>query len=307
MKATWGRAGPSHRVGEAAMNTNPAFGKAGVALAAAIFLVAPIAGAQHATAGGMMGSAPVRMVAPALRAPAGSVIVRSNGTRSYTSAPHRRGTTAPRAATASDFLFNSPPDPYLNSGTVPMYINGVLNAGPGSTFIGNNNLLGVKAFIDPVTELQLATYERLARDFQSAGIFVPLLPGYAAVPTDEDQDAEAYPPDQGQPDQQQPQQQQPQVIVIREEPQGGNESAAEQEQPNAPAEEQAPLRDEGEFLLIFRDGHSERAAAFTRSGDQVVYITPDGLRQSTAISEIDMDATQRVNQERGTPLQLSSN
>lgn len=182
-----------------------------------------------------------------------------------------------------------------------MYINGILNAGPGSTFIGNNNLLGVKAFIDPVTELQLATYERLARDFQSAGIFVPLLPGYAVVPTDNDQGAEAYPPDQGQPDQQQQQQ----VIIIREEPQGGNESAAEQ--PSAPAEEQAPLRDEGEFLLIFRDGHSERAAAFTRSGDQVVYITPDGLRQSTAISEIDMDATQRVNQERGTPLQLSSN
>lgn len=292
------------------MNTNPALGKAGLALAAAIFLAAPIAVAQHATAGGMIGSAPVRMMASpaALRAPAGSVIVRSNGTRAYTSGPRRRGTTAPRAATAGDFLFNSPPDPYLNSGTVPMYINGVLNAGPGSTFIGNNNLLGVKAFIDPVTELQLATYERLARDFQSAGVFVPLLPGYAAVPTDEDQEAEASPPDQGQPDQdqqQQPQAQQPQVIVIREEPQGGNESAAEQA--NAPGEDQAPLRDEGEFLLIFRDGHSERAAAFTRSGDQVVYITPDGLRQSTAISEIDMDATQRVNQERGTPLQLNSN
>lgn len=184
-----------------------------------------------------------------------------------------------------------------------MYINGVLNAGPGSAFIGNNNLLGVKAFIDPVTELQLATYERLARDFRSAGIFVPLLPTYAEAPADEDQSAEAYPQDQGQPDQQQ-QPQQPQVIVIREEAQNGENAAAQQ---SAPAEEEAPIRDEGEFLLIFRDGHSERAAAFTRSGDQVVYITPDGLRQSTAVSEIDVDATQRANQERGTPLQLSSN
>ena len=156
-----------------------------------------------------------------------------------------------------------------------------------------------------MTQLQLATYERLARDFQSAGIFVPLLPTYAEAPTDEDQSAEAYPQDQGQPDQQQQQPQQPQVIIIREEPPGANENA--EAQPNAPEEEETPLRDEGEFLLIFRDGHSERAAAFTRSGDQVVYITPDGLRQSIAVSEIDVDATQRANQERGTPLQLSSN
>lgn len=253
-----------------------------------------------------MAGATVRAAAPpALHAPAGSVVVRSNGMRAHTSAPHVRSTNAPRAAAAGDFLFNSPPDPYLNSGTVPMYINGILNAGPGSTFIGNNNLLGVKALIDPVTQLQLATYERLARDFQSVGIFVPLLPGYAGVPTDDDQQAEAYPPDQGQADQQQQQPQQPQVIVIREGPPGANENA--EAQPSVPAEEEAPIRDEGEFLLIFRDGHSERAAAFTRSGDQVVYITPDGLRQSTAVSEIDVDATQRANQERGTPLQLSSN
>lgn len=288
------------------MKKNLKFGAASIALTAAFCIAAPIAGAQRASAGGAMAGAPVRaMASPALRAPAGSVVVRSNGMRSHSSTPHMRGATSPRRATAGDFLFNNPPDPYLNSGTVPMYINGILNAGPGSAFIGNNSLLGVKAFIDPVTELQLATYERLARDFQSAGIFVPLLPTYAGVPTDDEQQAEAYPPDEGQPDQQQQGQQQPQVIIVREEAQGGNESA--EAQPSAPPEEQAPVRDEGEFLLIFRDGHSERAAAFTRSGDQVVYITPDGLRQSTAISEIDMDATQRVNQERGTPLQLTSN
>jgi hypothetical protein len=38
--------------------------------------------------------------------------------------------------------------------------------------------------------------------------------------------------------------------------------------------------------------------------DRIVYITRDGNRKSVLLSELDEDATVRLNQERGTPLQM---
>jgi hypothetical protein len=277
---------------------------AGLALIVAVFLMTPAAGAQHAGMGGTMSAAPVHAAAPAraLRAPAGSVVVRSGGIHATTSVHHTRGATAPDGPSRADLLSTGTPDPYINSGGVPLYIDGVLNAGPGSVYYGNNNLLGVKAFIDPATQLQLAAYNRFRRGLQFSGIFLPLLPMYADVPAADEEDAEAPPPpDQGQT----AQSQQPQVIIVREAPENATENT--QPPPNAAPEEQTEPPDEGAFLLIFRDGSSEQAAAFTRSGDQVIFITPDGMRQTVPLSELDLDATQRVNQERGTPLQLSSN
>ncbi len=40
--------------------------------------------------------------------------------------------------------------------------------------------------------------------------------------------------------------------------------------------------------------------------DHIVYITADGTRRTIAVTDLDSDATVRVNQERGTTLQLSS-
>jgi hypothetical protein len=72
----------------------------------------------------------------------------------------------------------------------------------------------------------------------------------------------------------------------------------------APEQQQAaPLRDVGSFTLVMRDGTQVDALAFTRAQEKIIYITPDGGRRTVAVSDIDSDSTERVNEERGTPLQ----
>jgi hypothetical protein len=78
--------------------------------------------------------------------------------------------------------------------------------------------------------------------------------------------------------------------------------------PRAPeqqlAEQQEPLPDVGTLILVLRDGTRLDVVAFTMTQGQVVYITPEGRRLSISAEIFDADATQRVNQERGTPMQL---
>ncbi len=69
-------------------------------------------------------------------------------------------------------------------------------------------------------------------------------------------------------------------------------------------QEAAPLPDVGSFTLVMRDGTQVDALAFTRAQDKIIYITPDGGRRTVSASDIDSDSTSRVNEERGTPLQL---
>jgi hypothetical protein len=38
--------------------------------------------------------------------------------------------------------------------------------------------------------------------------------------------------------------------------------------------------------------------------DRIIYVTNDGSRRTIALNEIDTNATIRLNQERGTPLEL---
>lgn len=68
--------------------------------------------------------------------------------------------------------------------------------------------------------------------------------------------------------------------------------------------ESEPIPDEGQFTLILRDGSSIQAVAFTHTSGKIIYITTEGMRRSFADSLLDSDQTVRVNQERGTPLQL---
>ena len=78
--------------------------------------------------------------------------------------------------------------------------------------------------------------------------------------------------------------------------------------PRAPeqqeAEQQEPLPDVGTLTLVLRDGSRLDVIAFTMTQGQVIYITPEGRRLSISAEIFDADATQRVNQERGTPMQL---
>jgi hypothetical protein len=76
-------------------------------------------------------------------------------------------------------------------------------------------------------------------------------------------------------------------------------------QPFTPESEgSAPLPDEGEFTLVLHNGTQIEAVAFTHVKDKIVYITPQGGRRTIAVAEIDSNATERVNQDRGTPIQL---
>jgi hypothetical protein len=78
--------------------------------------------------------------------------------------------------------------------------------------------------------------------------------------------------------------------------------------PRAPerqeAEQQEPLPDVGTLTLVLRDGSHLDVVAFTMTQGQVIYITPEGRRLTIAAEIFDADATQRVNQEQGTPMQL---
>jgi len=74
--------------------------------------------------------------------------------------------------------------------------------------------------------------------------------------------------------------------------------------PAAEPQSSAPIPDEGEFTLVLRGGKAIQVVAFTHMKERIVYIDTDGSRHTIAADELDSDATVRVNQERGTPLQL---
>jgi len=66
-----------------------------------------------------------------------------------------------------------------------------------------------------------------------------------------------------------------------------------------------PEREIENFALVLKDGSQISAVAFTRQGDQVVYINNDGKRQYVAVAQVDAGATTKVNEDRGTPLKFS--
>lgn len=152
--------------------------------------------------------------------------------------------------------------------------------------------LAIKAFIDPVTELRVAAAERALRAtgrFAGSSFYLLGGGGYY-LPAESDQTEQTL-----QQESQQPQSQQPQVIVLQQAP------AA---QPAGQAAPEAPLPDVGQFVLVLRNGTRIQAVAFTHSNGNIIYITADGSRRTIAIADLDSDATVRVNEERGTPLQL---
>ncbi|HKV27978.1 MAG TPA: hypothetical protein VJN90_06875, partial [Candidatus Acidoferrales bacterium] len=172
-------------------------------------------------------------------------------------------------------------------------LSGLLNPVPGLGFdyanlAALNHDLPIRALIDPITQQELALSERLLQETPPAAISFPFF-GSESQPVV------------------MLEQQPPQVIVVQQPQQPAQEASDENSSAaSAPAVvEQPPLPDVGEFVLVLRDGTQIRAIAFTRENDRVVYITPDGLRRSFAIGDLDSAATRRLNGERGTPLQLS--
>ena len=87
---------------------------------------------------------------------------------------------------------------------------------------------------------------------------------------------------------------------LREQPQQVANEAAQ----DAGSGAVSPLPDVGSFTLVTRGGYRLDAVAFTRSNDRLVYITPDGGRRTIAMRDLDVDSTQRLNQELGTPIEI---
>ncbi len=148
--------------------------------------------------------------------------------------------------------------------------------------------LAEKAAIDPATQNALREASRLGCAGVGTGGYILWGGGYAAPQEVEEEPAEAPA--------------QPQVIVVQV-PTAAAQPAA---QPVPATEDtEAPLPDEPQFVLVMRDGTQLQTEAFTRSANEIIYITPDGARRTIALSDLDKDATIRVNSERGTELQLS--
>lgn len=188
---------------------------------------------------------------------------------------------------------------FVGFGGAPLSVQQLLDPVPGlgfdfSALAARDQDLDIKAAIDPATQWRLAIAERLLRDNRGFGGFVGtggyILDGGGVYTVPEEPASESAAPAP-----------QPQIIVVQA-PAAANQQAAA----TAPsAESQPPLPDVGQFTLVLRDGTKIQAVAFTRKSDTIVYITTDGTRRTLALADLDSAATQRVNQERGTPLNLS--
>jgi nucleoid-associated protein YgaU len=191
---------------------------------------------------------------------------------------------------------------FVGFGGAPLSVQQLLDPVPGLGFdyadlAARDQDLDIKAAIDPATQWRLAIAERLLRDNRGFGGFVGtggyILDGGGVYTVPEEpasEPAAAAPAPQ------------PQIIVVQ-----APAAANQQGGATAPSAESQgpPLPDVGQFTLVLRDGTKIQAVAFTRKSDTIVYITTDGSRRTLAVADLDSAATQRVNQERGTPLNLS--
>lgn len=102
----------------------------------------------------------------------------------------------------------------------------------------------------------------------------------------------------------------PPVIVIQQAPAHQEVEHPRRMRPVEPNEEAALLRpaeqprEVGELVLIRRDGSVVLAVAFIVERGQLTYITREGVRRSLPLAELDIEATRRMNEERGTSLHL---
>lgn len=210
--------------------------------------------------------------------------------------PVRVGTSARPVAKSSAGLAHNPsrlsPDGFFGVGGSGAF--GGLTPGLGFESFGNfsaaNQDLWLKAAIDPATEWRLFEKRRfLGNGGFGAGFY--LLDGGYYQPYE----PSAEPADAG-------------GQASAEEQQGGPSGAESAEA--APAEQQpayessAPVEDVGQFVLVLRNGTQIQTIAFTRANDHIVYVTTDGFRRTLALADLDTGATIRVNEERGTPLQI---
>ena len=184
------------------------------------------------------------------------------------------------------------PNSSLSRNTLPAFGGSGFDCENLGCSSGSN--LGVEALINPSTAANLALAARFHRIGNLTGAY--LLTGYGGGYPVAYDEPEADNQDQGPA----PAQQQPQIIVIQQPAPAARPAEAE----SAPAAE-APLPDVGDFTLLLKNGGEISAVAFTRRNDQLVYITREGNRRTVRVADIDVAATTKLNEDRGTPLKLS--
>lgn len=74
--------------------------------------------------------------------------------------------------------------------------------------------------------------------------------------------------------------------------------------PAADSQPPDPVPDIGNFIFVRQDGSILLASAFSVIGEQLRYVTPDGIRHTLAMSDLNTQATEQMNEARGTTVQL---
>lgn len=106
-------------------------------------------------------------------------------------------------------------------------------------------------------------------------------------------------------------QQQPQIVFVMppgyQTASGGpaiTQGAPQSNPAQAPAVDRVVVT--SEYVLLRRDGGVLFANAFSVQSGQMIYITPEGNRRKITLAELDVDATRKMNEERGTNISLPS-
>ena len=59
-----------------------------------------------------------------------------------------------------------------------------------------------------------------------------------------------------------------------------------------------------EFVFVNRDGTKFNAVAYSFVNDKLQYVTKEGVRHSESIDSLDIDATQKINEQLGNTINL---
>lgn len=97
-----------------------------------------------------------------------------------------------------------------------------------------------------------------------------------------------------------------QPVIVQPQPQAAAPEPAPAKE--APAEEPAAkaVRETPEYVFVRRDGLLLFAVAFLSASEHLDYITREGQRRRVPLSALDLEATQRFNEERGLTFRLPS-
>lgn len=154
-----------------------------------------------------------------------------------------------------------------------------------------NRDLATRAVIDPATQHQLA----LARQLRQTAPVTPVVPVVFPVINNTVVVVQAPPVIVQAP---------PPTVIIQQIPAAATVHSNPAGEPAVVAEPPPPHRELSEIVLVRIDGGLLFAVGYAQRGDRLVYVTPEGQRRTVKLAEIDVEFTLRLNEERGTYLQL---